>query len=132
MGTAVAGASLVLNCTVTATDPLLVAPLVQWVGPDGSVLPDHPSGEGVHYTKGSAYVSQPHTQGNRTVLSLRFPLLRTSHTGTYTCKATSVLPQLSLAQKTVAMETLLVKCTHSIMYIMICLHAVHILTLTIA
>ena len=116
MGTEVAGTSLTLNCTVIATDPLLVAPLVQWVGPGGGVILDHPPEEGLSYKEGSAYVTQPHTEGNRTSLSLQFSSLRTSHTGRYTCRASSTLPHLTV-QETVAMETLVVKCMHIIINI---------------
>lgn len=111
MGTSVAGLNHTMLCTVGTGDSLLAAPAVQWVSPGGRVvrhqsLSDHDDDCAAR----AEYVSDVHTSGNETTLSLHFPCLRSSQSGVYTCRAMSTLPLLGLIQQTTAVETLLVKC----------------------
>ena len=116
MGTSVAGLNHTMLCTVVTSDSLLAAPAVQWVSPKGRVvhhksLSDH----GDDCAARAEYVSDVHTSGNETTLSLHFPCLRSSQSGVYTCRAMSTLPLLGLTQQTTAVETLLVKCMYFIL-----------------
>ena len=66
-----AGASYTLNCTVMSD----LRPVVKWKGLDGNP---------VHNTS-NITVDAPAYSGNKTYLLLRFPVLRTSQAGSYSC-----------------------------------------------
>ena len=68
-----AGASYTLNCTVMSD----LRPVVEWIGVDANPV-DNSS---------SITVYAPVYNGNKTYLLLRFPALRTSQAGRYTCQS---------------------------------------------
>ena len=68
-----AGASYTLNCTVMSD----LRSVVKWTGLDGNPV-DNTS---------SITVNAPVYNGNKTYLLLRFPALRTSQAGRYTCQS---------------------------------------------
>ena len=68
-----AGASYALNCTVMSD----LRSVVEWIGPDSNP---------VHNTS-SITVDAPMYNGNKTYVLLRFPALRTSQAGRYTCQS---------------------------------------------
>ena len=68
------GASYTLNCTVKSD----LRSVVKWTGPDGNPVETNTS---------SITVYDPVYNGNRTYLLLRFPALRTSQAGRYTCQS---------------------------------------------
>ena len=68
-----AGASYTLNCTVMSD----LRSVVKWTGLDGNPV-DNTS---------SITVDAPVYNGNKTYLLLRFPALRTSQAGRYTCQS---------------------------------------------
>ena len=79
--TAFAGSSYTLNCTVMSD----LRSVVKWTGLDGNP---------VHNTS-SITVDAPVYDGSKTyVLVLRFPALRTSQAGTYTCHSVVSVPEL--------------------------------------
>ena len=83
-----AGASYTLNCTVMSDLPSVV----KWTG-----LDDNP----VDNTS-SITVDAPMYNGNKTYLLLRFPVLRTSQAGQYTCQSiVSSPPSMGTATKDV-------------------------------
>ena len=73
-----AGASYTLNCTVMSD----LRSVVKWTGLDGNPV-DNTS---------SITVNAPVYNGNKTYLLLRFPALRTSQAGRYTCQSVTNLP----------------------------------------
>ena len=75
-----AGSSYTLNCTVMSE----FCSVVKWTRPDGNP---------VHNTSNIA-VNVPVYDGIKTYLLLRFPALRTSQAGTYTCHSVVSLPEL--------------------------------------
>ena len=68
-----AGASYTLNCTVMSD----LRSVVKWTGLDGNPV-DNTS---------SITVDTPVYDGNKTYLLLRFPALRTSQAGEYSCQS---------------------------------------------
>ena len=72
-GTAVAGDTLSLTCTVDVSLP----PAVQWIHPNSSVITN----------SSNISVGPPVTAGNITNLTLTFNPLLTSHGGQYTCQS---------------------------------------------
>ena len=77
--TVFAGASYTLNCTVMSD----LRPVVKWTGLDGNPVETNTS---------SITVYDPVYSGNKTYLLLRFPALRTSQAGRYTCQSIVSLP----------------------------------------
>ena len=71
--TAFAGSSYTLNCTVTSD----FRPIIEWIGPDGNPV----------NSTDSITVDEPVYDSNNTYVSLRFPALRTSQAGRYTCQS---------------------------------------------
>ena len=69
-----AGASYTLNCTVMSD----LRSVVKWTGLDGNPVETNTS---------SITVYAPVYNGNKTYLLLRFPSLRTSQAGRYTCQS---------------------------------------------
>ena len=74
-----AGSSYTLNCTVMSD----LRPVVKWIGVDGNPVEKNTS---------SITVDAPVYSGNKTYLLLRFPALRTSQAGTYTCHSVTSSP----------------------------------------
>ena len=68
-----AGSSYTLNCTVMSD----FHSVVKWTGMDGNSV----------YNTSSITVDAPVYNGNKTYLLLRFPALRTSQAGRYTCQS---------------------------------------------
>ena len=66
-----AGVSYTLNCTVMSD----FHSVVKWTGQDGNSM----------YNSSSITVNAPVYDGNKTYVLLRFPALRTSQAGRYTC-----------------------------------------------
>lgn len=71
---AIAGTSLTLNCTVTLIQPLRVAPVIVWVGPDGTEI-----GNGTN-TDVTVCTPSPNTR------ILAFSPLHTDYGGEYRCR----------------------------------------------
>ena len=92
------------------TDSLLSAPVIEWVGPRGMVIPTQPLTGQDSCVNSTAYASEGLVSGNTSTVELHFPCLSTSQSGDYLCRAISSLPLIGLTQTTVAMETLAVKC----------------------
>ena len=69
-----AGSSYTLNCTVMSD----LRSVVKWTGLDGNPVETNTS---------SITVYDPVYSGNKTYLLLRFPALRTSQAGRYTCQS---------------------------------------------
>lgn len=111
-GTATAGTSYTLTCIVKATDSLLDNPLVEWHSPNGETITTVPQlGSGGSGCDGSAsvYLIGPHAESGGIGLSLHFPCLKTSQSGSYTCRAFSSIHHLRLTQETIVMETMIVQ-----------------------
>ena len=86
-----AGSSYTLNCTVVSD----LRPVVKWTGPDSNP---------VHNTS-SITVDAPVYDGIKTYLLLRFPALRTSQVGRYTCQSLMSSPlSVRTATKDVAVR----------------------------
>ena len=76
-GSATAGEVYSLTCDVSQSQNLRQSPIIEWVGPDGNVI-DNTTLRDVSLTSSSP----------STTMSLLFNPLRTSHRGTYWCRAT--------------------------------------------
>ena len=74
-----------LLCTVTAIPGMTLPPLVEWVGPDGTVL----------LSGGNMTVGSVNTQGSVSTFSLSFNPVLNSDGGTYTCRAAVHVPWMS-------------------------------------
>ena len=81
-----AGSSYTLNCTVMSD----LRSVVKWTGLDGNPVEKNTS---------SITVDAPVYDGNKTYVLLRFPALRTSQAGRYTCQSIVSSP---LSAKTAA------------------------------
>ena len=112
-----AGSNYTMTCTVLTTDSLLSAPVVEWVGPGGVVIPTHPLADQDSCLDTTVYASEINRSGNLSSVELRFPCLLMSQSGEYSCRAKSSLPLIGLTQTTVAMETLAVKRKSPILHI---------------
>ena len=75
-GTSIAGETYSLTCTVSLEQELRQSPVIEWIGPDGSVIEN---GTIVDMSLSSSSPS--------TTMSLLFTRLRTSHKGIYWCRA---------------------------------------------
>ena len=80
---ATAGDSLTLSCTVA--EDVVVTPFLQWLGPDDSVVSNTGNPSVVTSNRGR-------------VSTVRFLPLRTSHGGSYSCRAIINNPGLSTVQ----------------------------------
>ena len=108
-GRGLAGSNYTMICAVLTTDVLLSAPIIEWVGPEGVVIPANFMASHDSCSNSIVYASEINQNGNVSSVELRFSCLRTSQSGEYSCRARSSLPLIGLTQTTVAMETLAVK-----------------------
>ena len=76
-GSSTAGEVYSLTCDVSLSQNLRQSPVIEWVGPDGNVI-DNTTLRDVSLTSSSP----------STTMTLLFNPLRTSHRGTYWCRAT--------------------------------------------
>ena len=76
-GNSTAGEVYSLTCDVSLSQNLRQSPVIEWVGPDGNVI-DNTTLRNVSMTNFSP----------STTMTLLFNPLRTSHRGTYRCRAT--------------------------------------------
>ena len=77
MTSSTAGEVYSLTCDVSLSQNLRQSPVIEWVGPDGNVI-DNTTLRDVSLTSSSP----------STTMTLLFNPLRTSHRGTYWCRAT--------------------------------------------
>ena len=75
-GNSTAGEVYSLTCDVSLSQSLRQSPVIEWVGPDGNVI------DNATLTDVSLTSSSPST-----TMTLLFNPLRTSHGGTYSCRA---------------------------------------------
>ena len=106
---ATAGGDLVLTCTVTVEEHLVVQPTVEWSG--GSV------------GSGSVSVDDTTRDGATSTRQIAFSPLRTSHRGQYVCQADIDIPSIGLMKTASSSKDVTVQSEW--MYITLCQSIYH-------
>ena len=73
-------------CTVNAINGMTLPPLMEWVGPDGTVLA----------SEENVTIGEVETQGTVSNISLFFNPVLSSQGGYYTCRATVNVPWMAV------------------------------------